>query len=87
MEYFGDFAIAGVPGTSAPIKLKFVNPSGTLGNGLLPTKNPVDILEIPTFGKINASIVDCANPLIFIKAKDVGLTGKENPNEINSNGK
>jgi len=87
VEYFGDYAIAGVPGTSTPIKLKFINPSGTLGKGLLPTNNPVDILKIPNFGKINASIIDCANPLVFIKAKDVGLTGKENPNEINSNEK
>ena len=53
----------------------------------MPTNNPIDILEIPNFGKINASIIDCANPLVFIKAKDVGLTGKENPNEINSNEK
>lgn len=87
VEYFGDFSIAGVPGTAAPIKLKFINPSGTLGNGLLPINNPINILEIPNFGKINVSIVDCANPLVFIKAKDVGLTGKENPNEINSNEK
>ena len=87
VEYFGDFSIAGVPGTSAPIKLKFINPSGTLGDGLLPTNNPIDILEIPNFGKINVSIIDCANPLVFIKAKDIGLTGRENPNEINSNEK
>ena len=87
VEYFGEFSIAGVPGTSSPIKLKFINPSGTLGNGLLPTNNPIDILEIPNFGNINASIIDCANPLVFIKAKDVGLTGRENPKEINSNEK
>jgi 2-methylaconitate cis-trans-isomerase PrpF len=53
----------------------------------LPTNNPVDILEIPNFGKINASIIDSSNPLVFIKASDISLTGKENPNEINSNQK
>jgi len=87
VEYSGNFSIAGVPGSAAPIKLKIINPSGTLGKGLLPTNNPVDILEIPDFGKINASIIDCSNPLVFIKASDIGLTGKENPNEINSNQK
>lgn len=87
VEYFGDFSIAGVPGSSAPIKLKFINPSGTLGNGLLPTNSPIDVLEIPNFGKINVSIIDCANPLVFIKARDIGLTGKENPNDLNSNEK
>ena len=53
----------------------------------MPTNNPVDILEIPNFGKINASIIDSSNLLVFIKASDISLTGKENPNEINSNQK
>ncbi|MBQ7545218.1 MAG: PrpF protein [Synergistaceae bacterium] len=85
VEYSGDFAIAGVPGTASPVKLKFVNPSGTLGNGLLPTGNVVDTLDVPGFGKVQVSIVDAANPLVFAKAKDIGLTGKETPDEINGN--
>lgn len=83
--YDGDFAIAGVPGTSSPIKLKFVEPSGTLGHGLLPTGNAVDILEVPGYGKVEVSIVDAANPLVFVKAKDLGLTGRETPDELNAN--
>lgn len=82
--YDGDFAIAGVPGTASPIKLKFVEPAGTMGNGLLPTGNAVDILEIPGYGKVEVSIVDAANPLVFAKAKDLGLTGKELPDELNA---
>ena len=82
--YDGDFAIAGVPGTAAPIKLKFVEPAGTLGNGLLPTGNVVDILEVPNFGKVEVSIVDAANPLVFVKAKDMGMTGLELPEEVNA---
>lgn len=87
VEYSGDFAIAGVPGTAAPVKLKFVNPSGTLGHGLLPTGNIVDILEVPDFGNVSVSIIDAANPLVFVKAKDIGLTGKELPDELNANNK
>ncbi|MBQ3402027.1 MAG: PrpF protein [Synergistaceae bacterium] len=85
VEYSGDFAIAGVPGTASPVKLKFVNPAGTLGKGLLPTGNVVDTLDVPGFGKVDVSIVDAANPLVFAKAKDIGLTGKELPDEINGN--
>ena len=85
VEYSGDFAIAGVPGTASPVKLKFVNPAGTLGKGLLPTGNVVDTLDVPEFGQVQVSIVDAANPLVFVKAKDVGLTGKELPDEINGN--
>lgn len=82
--YDGDFAIAGVPGTAAPIRLKFVDPAGTLGQGLLPTKKAVDVLEIPDFGPVEVSIIDAANPLVFVKAKDLGLTGRELPEELNS---
>lgn len=83
--YDGDFAIAGAPGTASPIKLKFLEPAGTLGHGLLPTGNAVDILAVPGYGKVEVSIVDAANPLVFVKAKDLGLTGRENPEELNAN--
>jgi len=83
VQYDGDFNIAGVPGTASPIKLKFVDPSGTLGSGLLPTGNVVDVLEVPGYGKVEVSIVDAANPLVFAKASDLGLKGGETPDEIN----
>ncbi|MBQ9047078.1 MAG: PrpF protein [Solobacterium sp.] len=82
--YDGDFRIAGVPGTASPVRLKFVNPAGTLGKGLLPTGNVTDELDVPGYGKVTVSIVDAANPLVFVKAADLGLTGKELPHELNS---
>lgn len=82
--YAGDFYIAGVPGTASPIKLKFVEPAGTLGKGLLPTGNAVDILEVPGYGNVEVSIVDAANPLVFVKAKDLGLSGAELPEDLNA---
>lgn len=82
--YDGDFEIAGVPGTASPIRLRFTQPAGTLGKGLLPTGNAVDILEVPDFGEVQVSIVDAANPLVFVKANDVGLTGMELPDELNA---
>ena len=84
VRYDGDFSIAGVPGTASPIRLKFLNPAGTLEKGLLPTGNAVDILEVPGFGQVEVSIVDAANPLVFVKAKDLGLSGKELPDELNA---
>lgn len=85
VAYSGDFYIAGVPGTASPVKLKFVEPAGTLGNGLLPTGNAVDTLDVPGFGPVQVSIVDAANPLVFVKAADLGLTGRELPDELNAN--
>ena len=82
--YDGDFSIAGVPGTASPIRLKFGNPAGTLEKGLLPTGHAVDVLEVPGFGTVEVSIIDAANPLVFARAKDLGLTGKELPDELNA---
>ena len=84
VRYDGDFSIAGVPGTASPIRLKFLNPAGTLGKGLLPTGNAVDVLEVPGFGQVEVSIVDAANPLVFVKAKELGMSGKELPDELNA---
>ncbi len=84
VRYDGDFAIAGVPGTASPIRLKFVKPSGTLNRGLLPTGNAVDTLDVPGLGPVQVSIVDAANPLVFAKARDLGLTGKEVPDDLNA---
>ena len=84
VQYDGAYAIAGVPGTAAPIKLKFLDPAGTLGCGLLPTGNVVDVLDVPGLGPIEASIVDAANPLVFIHAKSVGLRGDETPSQVDS---
>ncbi len=84
VAYEGDFAIAGVPGAASPIKLKFVEPAGTLGHGLLPTGNAVDTLDVPGFGPVQVSIVDAANPLVFVKAADLGLRGSELPDELDA---
>jgi len=85
VKYDGDFAIAGVKGTAAPVKLKFMHPSGTISDKLLPTGNAIDELDVPNFGKVNVSIVDAANPLVFVKAKDIGLKGTELPSELDNN--
>jgi hypothetical protein len=44
---------------------------------LLPTGNLRDSLTIPALGKISVSIVDAANPVVFVPASQIGLTGTE----------
>ncbi|MDO9707622.1 2-methylaconitate cis-trans isomerase PrpF family protein [Paracraurococcus lichenis] len=81
-EVRGDFAIAGVAGTGARIRLDFLSPGGSQCAALLPTGNPVDTLDIPGFGPLRASLVDAANPAVFVDARDLGLTGAEPPDAI-----
>lgn len=73
----GDARIFGVPGTAAPIDLTFENPGGGFCGKLFPTGNPKDVLEIPGFGPLEVTLIDCTNPVVFLRARDVGLTGGE----------
>lgn len=82
VQYGGTFRIAGVAGSGAPIKLRFLDPAGTISDKLLPTGNAVDVLDVPGVGQVEASIVDAANPLVFVKAADLGLRGNELPSEF-----
>jgi 2-methylaconitate cis-trans-isomerase PrpF len=81
----GDFAIDGIPGTASKIVLDYLDPGGAVTGKLLPTGNVRDTLDVPGVGQIEVSIVDAANPLVFTRFKDFGLTGEEQPDDIDSN--
>jgi 2-methylaconitate cis-trans-isomerase PrpF len=73
----GDYSIAGVPGSGSKITLRFSDPGGSVTGRLFPTGNPVDILDVPEVGRIKLTIMDAANPVVMVPAKDIGLTGTE----------
>ncbi len=84
ITYNGEFSISGVPNTASKIELEFMNPAGSFTGKLLPTGNVVDILNVDGVGNIEVSIVDVANPLVYVDAKSVKLKGTESANEIDS---
>ena len=81
-RYDGDLAIPGVSGTGAPIRLDFVQPGGASTGKLLPTGQTMDRLDVPGLGAIEVSMVDAANAAVFVRARDVGLTGLELPDQL-----
>jgi hypothetical protein len=81
----GDCMCEGVPGTGARIMLDWSNTSGAATGKLLPTGNVTDVFDIADFGPITVSIVDAGNPVVFVRAKDLKLTGIETPHEVDSN--
>lgn len=85
-EVEGDLAIDGVAGTGAPVRLEFLEPGGTKTGRLLPTGSPVDELQIPGLGAVPASLVDAANPCVFVDAQSVGKRGDEAPEALEGDG-
>jgi len=81
----GDYSIAGVPGTGSEITIDFSDTAGSATGKLLPTGNAIDKIEVTGYGEIEASLVDAANPVVFVRAKDLNLTGIETPAQINAN--
>jgi 2-methylaconitate cis-trans-isomerase PrpF len=77
----GDAEVPGVPGTGASIMIDFGDGASVLGRGLLPTGAAMDRLWTPS-GELDASIVDAGNPVAFIRADTVGLTGTELPDDL-----
>ncbi len=81
----GDYAIAGVPGHGARIMMNFPNSAGSKTGRLLPTGNIRDTLILKDGRHIQVSLVDAANPSVFVKAADIGLTGRELPSDCDIN--
>jgi 4-oxalomesaconate tautomerase len=72
VEYRGDVAIAGVPGTAAPVVLAFTDTEGSATGSLLPTGNVRDSVD-----GIEVTCVDNGMPVVVAMAESFGLTGDE----------
>jgi 2-methylaconitate cis-trans-isomerase PrpF len=75
----GDFALPGVAGVGARIRLDFLDPGGAATGKLLPTGQAREML-----GGVPASLVDATNPMVFVCAHDLGLKGTESPEAIDA---
>ena len=80
----GSFELPGVSGTGAQITLEFMDPGGAATGSLLPSANAADTFEIEGVGSVEVSMVDATNPMVFLRAADIGLTGGEGPGLIDS---
>ena len=78
----GDLAIDGVAGAAAPIRLDFLDPGGAKTGKLLPTGRTRDRLALPDGSEVEASLVDAANPCVFVAASDLGKSGTEHPDDL-----
>ncbi|MDA7423633.1 4-oxalomesaconate tautomerase [Thalassococcus lentus] len=78
--YDGTAQIDGVPGTSAPIDLMFMDVTGGATGSMFPTGRRIDVID-----GIEVSCVDVAMPMAIARAEDFGLTGQETATELDEN--
>jgi hypothetical protein len=81
----GDYSVDGVPGTASCITLSFLDPAGAKTGKALPTDREIDDLELEDGSAIQASLIDIANPGVFVLAVDVGIAGDVSPDTLGSN--
>jgi 4-oxalomesaconate tautomerase len=79
VSYEGDARIDGVPGSSAPIKINFLDTAGSVCSGLLPTGKVRDVID-----GVEVTCIDNGMPLVIFRAADVGRTGYESVAELNA---
>ena len=81
----GDAVLDGVVGSGSPVHLEFTDPGGAKTGQLLPGGQSRQQLQIADDGEVEVSLVDAANPCVFVTASALGCTGTESPSEIDAN--
>lgn len=79
----GDFELDGVTFPAAEVQVEFMDPADGEG-AMFPTGNLVDDLEVPGIGTLKATMINAGIPTIFVNAEDIGYTGTELQDHINS---
>ncbi|MGB1343278.1 MAG: 2-methylaconitate cis-trans isomerase PrpF [Pseudomonadales bacterium] len=80
----GDFELDGVTFPAAEVQLDFLDPADDSEGPMFPTGNVVDALDVPGLGTFNVTLINAGIPTIFINAADLGFSGSELQDDINS---
>ena len=81
----GQFVEDGVPFAGAEIRLEFTatrSAPGDPGDALLPTGQPVDLVEVPGLGQLALTVVNLGAPVVFVRADALKLTGRETVDQL-----
>jgi len=84
----GDFELDGVTFPAAEVQIEFLDPAdegdGDGGGSMFPTGNLVDDLEVPGIGTLKATMINAGIPTVFVNAAEIGYTGTELREAINT---
>jgi 2-methylaconitate cis-trans-isomerase PrpF/tripartite-type tricarboxylate transporter receptor subunit TctC len=79
VTYDGSTGIDGVAGTAAPIRLNFLDAWGAVTGSLFPTGHRIDRID-----GLDVTCIDAAMPLVILRARDLGLSGRESPADLDA---
>ncbi len=79
----GDFELDGVTFPAAEVPVAFIAPVDP-SEAMFPTGNIVDDLVVPDIGTFKATMITAGIPTIFLNADEIGYTGTELQEAINS---
>ncbi len=79
VAYAGEVHIDGVPGTSAPVTINFLDTAGSVCSGLLPTGKVCDVID-----GVAVTCIDNGMPLVIVRAGDLGRTAYESVGELDA---
>lgn len=83
----GDFELDGVTFPAAEVQLEFMDPAAEeegAGGSMFPTGHVVDELDVPGIGVLKVTMINAGIPTIFLNAEQIGHTGTELQDAINS---
>jgi len=80
VSYEGSARIDGVPGTAAPLPIVFEDTGGSTCGALLPTGKAMDEID-----GIAVTMIDNGMPCVVLRAADLGISGDEEPKELEAN--
>lgn len=80
VEYEGDAQIDGVPGSAAPVLLKFMGVVGSKTGSLHPSGAARETID-----GVDVTLIDVAMPMMIARAADLGISGYETREVLDEN--
>ena len=80
----GDYVMPGVSGSGAKITLDYLDPGGAITGALLPTGRVRDHFDVEGVGRVEVSLIDATNAMVFLDAADMGYKATERPEALDA---
>ncbi len=91
VQELGEFELDGVTFPAAEVQLEFMDPAaeseGDSAGALFPTGKLMDKLKVPNEPELDVTFINAGIPTLFLRARDLGFSGAELQDDINSNPK